>query len=436
MSEYLSFIESLRTLTDDSNYFKFLANNRSKFDPDKDSVYYSGPFWDHQEIEAAIKCLVEGKWLSSGENVMKFERRFSKRFGFAESLMVNSGSSANLVMIAALKKYFDWKDNDEIIVSVVGFPTTINPIIQNGLKPVFVDISWDDLNWNIDDLERAISPRPRAVFSSPVLGNVYDLEKVLDLCARHNLELISDNCDSLGSKWKNKFLTDYSIAASCSFYPAHHMTTMEGGMVSSKNPEVVKLARSFAWWGRACYCVGVQNLLPDGTCKKRFSNWIQDCEIPVDHKYVFENVGYNLKPLDLQGAIGNIQLEKFDAMEESRRRNKDRIDGIFASVQGIRLLKEHENARTSWFGVPLICESSQLKRNLVSFLEANRIQTRNYFAGNILQQPAYREYGNYRDFQNASMVLERVFFVGCSPTITSEMIDYVESVVKKYIDEN
>lgn len=433
MKKNLEFLSNIQSMIKNPEQFRFLANRGRNFNPNKDWVYYSGPYWDHLEIEAAITTLIEGKWLSSGENVMKFERRFSKQFNFADSLMVNSGSSANLVMIAALKKYFQWEDGDEIIVSVVGFPTTINPIIQNGLKPIFVDISWDDLNWDIEEIRRVINPRTRGVFSSPVLGNMYNLDKLQEILNDMKIEIIADNCDSLGSKWRGSFLTDYSVAASCSFYPAHHITTMEGGMVSSANEEIVKIARSFAWWGRACYCVGAQNLLTDGTCKKRFSRWIEDCQTEVDHKYVFENIGYNLKPLDLQGSIGLIQLEKLPEIENLRKRNKTSLDSIFGQIRGIRTIEQLPQAESSWFGVPIICESLSQKQQLVSHLERNRIQTRNYFAGNILQQPAYKHFGDYKKYPKASEVLNKVFFVGCSPTINDEMINYVDGVIKKFI---
>jgi len=410
----------------------YLWNKSNIFDPSKDSVYYSGPFWNSEEIESAIKCLVDGQWLSSGEKVNQFERKFSKIFNFNESLMVNSGSSANLIMVAALKKYFGWEDGDEIIVSVVGFPTTVSAIIQNNLVPKFVDINWNDLNWDVQQMRKQITNKTRAIFSSPVLGNPGNFDLVLNFSSDFNIPIISDNCDSLGSKWRDKYLTDYSLAASCSFYPAHHITTMEGGMVSSNNPEIIEVARSLAWWGRACYCVGRQNLLPYGTCKKRFSQWIEDCDDVVDHKYVFENIGYNLKPLDLQGAIGLIQLNKFAEIDRIRKMNKFRVDNIFESVQGIRLITEFKHASVSWFGAPLVCETSTLKRSLVAFLEKNRIQTRNYFAGNLLMQPGYKSLGDWREFPNATQVLGKVFFVGVSPTISEKMLDYVEYIVNNF----
>jgi len=417
---------------EDNNLFPFMANKKD-FDREKDSVYYSGPYWDDSEIHAMFQSILKGKWLSAGEDVNRFERRFSKKFNKAHSVMLNSGSSANLVLIAALKKYFNWQDGDEIIVSCVGFPTTINPIIQNNLKPVFVDINWDDLNWDLEQVEKKITGKTKAVFSSPVLGNTYDIERIVQLCKDKKLELIADNCDSLGSKWKGKYLTDYAVAASCSFYPAHHITTIEGGMVSSDIQEIVDLARSFAWWGRGCYCVGKQNLLANGVCGKRFDKWIKGYDHVVDHKYLFTNIGYNLKPTNMQGAIGVVQLEKFDQVHDLRRTNKERLAEIFERIDGLRSIEELPDAETSWFGVPLICNDKKQKTELVKFLEENKIQTRNYFAGNILMHPAYKDIDDFKLYPNANEVLDRVFFVGCSPTISAEMVNYVEVKVDEFI---
>lgn len=411
----------------DESFFKYLYNN--DFVKGKSNIFYSGPYWDHEEIQVAMKSFLTGKWLSAGEAVNTFEREFSQKFNFNHSLMVNSGSSANLVMIAALKKYFNWNDNDEIIVSVCGFPTTLNPIIQNNLNPVFVDIDYKDLNWDIDQIRQKITPRTRAIFSSPVLANPYDYDAILNICDEYNIHLIADNCDSLGSKWEGKYLTDYAVAASCSFYPAHHITTIEGGMVSSNIKEVIDLARSFAWWGRDCYCVGSQNLLSCGTCGKRFDKWLSGYDQVVDHKYVFGQIGYNLKPIDMLGAIGSIQLKKFDEIHYLRRYNKSRIHQIFETIPGVRVIDELPNAEPSWFGVPIVYSQ---KEKLVQHLENHKIQTRNYFAGNLLIHPAYRHLGSGFNYPNAMKVLENVFFIGCSPTITDEMIDYIEEVVNFY----
>ena len=248
---------------------KYLYNANKEFIPFKTPIYYSGPFWDEEELNSAVGVLMNGKWLSSGENVRKFERKFSKMFNQTESVMVNSGSSANLVMIGAIKKVLGWEDGDEIIVSPVGFPTTIAPIVQHNLKPVFIDIEFDTLNFDLDLLEKKITKKTKGIFISPVLGNPPDFDKLLMIKEKYGIELILDNCDSLGSKWKNKLLSDYTIASTCSFYPAHHITTGEGGMISSNNMDIINTARSLAWWGRDCYCVGSANLLACGTCTTR-----------------------------------------------------------------------------------------------------------------------------------------------------------------------
>ena len=348
--------------------------------------------------------------------------------------MVNSGSSANLVMLAALKKYFNWADDAEIIVSVVGFPTTINPIIQNNLVPKFVDITWDDLNWNLTAVEEVITDKTVAVFSSPVLGNSYDMDRLLDICERKQLKYIADNCDSLGSKWDDDYLTKHAVAASCSFYPAHHITTLEGGMVSSSNPEIVSLARQFAWWGRDCYCVGACNLLAKGSCGKRFDTWLEDYDCVVDHKYIFSQIGYNLKPLDLQGAIGQVQLQKFDEIHELRRENYAFIQECFNDFpEEVRVITEKPQAETSWFGVPIVCDNPKIKHALQQHLETNGIQTRNYFAGNLLLHPAYKHLGNAKDYPNAYEVLKRVFFLGTAPTLMSNDLSYIKKNLEEFL---
>ena len=419
-----TFLESAKEMDDD--IFPFMANRNWK---EGNNVYYSGPYWDDLEARELIHSIMKGKWLSSGEKVNKFEHEFSKKFDFKHSVMVNSGSSANLVMVAALKKYFGWKDGDEIIVCSCGFATTVAPIVQCGLKPVFVDIDWQDLNWNLKEVEAKINERTRAIFSSPVLGNPYDIDKVVDLCETNDIKLIADNCDSLGSKWRGEYLTKHAIAASCSFYPAHHICTIEGGMVSSNVKEIVDLARSFAWWGRGCYCVGQQNLLTNGVCGRRFDTWLDSYEDVVDHKYVFSNMGYNLKPLDMQGAVGSVQLLKFEEIHDKRRKNKEAIQKIVERLPGVRVVGERPEAETSWFGVPIICDDVALKSKLVAHLEKNKIQTRNYFAGNILLHPGYSHLDDATKYPHANQTLRKVFFLGCSPVITEDMIAYIDKTI-------
>jgi CDP-6-deoxy-D-xylo-4-hexulose-3-dehydrase len=399
----------------------------------KMKVYYSGPFWGKEEVVAAVDTLLNGKWLSSGEKVNRFEREFSKKFNMEASVMVNSGSSANLAMIAALKKYFKWEDGAEVIVSPVGFPTTIAPLIQNNLTPVFVDIEEESLNFDLSEIEKKISSKTVGVFLSPVLGNPPDMDKLTSICEERGIKLILDNCDSLGSKWKGKYLNEYAVAASCSFYPAHHITTAEGGMVSGPR-DFVNLVRSFAWWGRDCYCVGPANLSTCGSCGKRFDRWLPNYEGEIDHKYVFTNVGYNLKPLDLQGAIGSVQLKKFEEIHAKRRYAKNRLARILGESSFVRIPVELPDAETSWFGTPVVCD--QGKASLVAHLEANGIQTRPYFAGNLLMHPGYKHLDDYRKYPKANKVLSNVFFIGASPHYTEEVFDYVDEVLQLWKQKN
>ncbi|MAG25861.1 hypothetical protein CMI47_09810 [Candidatus Pacearchaeota archaeon] len=417
----------INNIFDDENALKYLYNSNKEFIPGETPIYYSGPYWDNKEIEKAITTLLVGKWLSSGENIYKFEKKFSRMFNQKYSVMVNSGSSANLVMIAAIKKVLGWKDGGEILLSPVGFPTTIAPVVQNGLKPVFVDIEFDTLNFDLDLLEEKITDRTRAIFISPVLGNPPDFDRLLEIKDKYGIELIMDNCDSLGSKWKGKLLTDYTIASSCSFYPAHHITTGEGGMVSSNNEDIVATARSLAWWGRDCYCVGSANLLACGTCGNRFDKWLDTYDGIVDHKYIFTNIGYNLKPLDFQGALGLVQLDKFDDIHDKRRNSKHRLESILEeSSVGVKVLKELEHAETSWFGTPIVCRDKEQKDKLVKYFEDIKVQTRNYFAGNILLHPGYKHLDDYKKYENSNKVLDKVFFIGASPHYNDEIFDYIE----------
>jgi len=416
--------------------FPFLYNSKLEtYNPATDWILYSGPYWDDEEIVAAIESLITGKWVAAGEHVARFEREFAKMYNFESSLMVNSGSSANLVMIAAMKKYYQWNDGDEIIISPVGFPTTIAPIVQNRLKPVFVDITYHDLNFDLDHVEAAIHSNTKGVVLSPVLGNPPNMDDLVSLCKKGGITLLLDGCDALGSKWNGKHLSDYAEATTCSFYPAHHITTGEGGMVSSHNDELVSMARRFAWWGRDCYCTGSTNLSPIGTCGKRFAKWIDGYDHIIDHKYLFSTMGYNLKPLDLQGAIGCVQLKKSDEIHTKRRATKSRLEAIFTHHLGDRIAipQEVAQAETSWFGVPIICNESALKQELVKYFESHRIQTRNYFAGNILQHPGYHHLDDAQKFPCANRVLDNVFFVGCHPSYNEAVLARVSDILSSFV---
>jgi CDP-6-deoxy-D-xylo-4-hexulose-3-dehydrase len=408
---------------------KYLQNY-DNFQPGKDYIMYSGQLWDENELTAAIKSLLTGKWISAGEKVEQFQIKFSKKYNVKQSHMVNSGSSANLVMIAALKSHLKWQEGDEIIVSPVGFPTTIAPIVQNGLKPVFIDIEFDTLNFDINLIDKVITSKTKAIIVSPVMANPPDMDKLIEICERNNIVLVGDNCDSLGSKWNGNLLTDLYYCWSTSFYPAHHMSTGEGGMISSNSKEFIDVVRSISWWGRDCYCVGSNNLLPCGSCGNRFDRWLPGYDGIIDHKYIFSHMGYNLKPLDLQGAIGIAQLEKIDFIDSKRREYKTRLEKLLKKYVVVRVTDTLPKADPSWFGVPVICETQEQKDTLVAHFEKHKIQTRNYFAGNILLHPGYKHLDDANNYPLANKALSHVFILGCSPLWNDKIFDYIEDVLR------
>ena len=429
MSDVKQMIEELVAVVGTPKY----AYNCKEFTPGKDTVFYSGPYWDEKEVIAGVTAFLTGKWLVSGEQVAKFQWAFGHKFNVKHCHMVNSGSSANLTMVAALKKHLGWKDGDQVIVSPVGFPTTIAPLVQNGLTPVFVDIEMKTLNFDLDQVEKWINEKTVAIFVSPVLGNPPHMDRIKDMCERHGIRLIGDNCDSLGTKWDGKLLTDYYYAWTTSFYPAHHISTGEGGMVCSNDENLINTARSISWWGRDCRCVGAANLLACGTCGNRFDKWLEGYNGIIDHKYLFTNMGNNLKPLDMQGAIGIEQLKKIDEIDVKRRLNFQRIKSLFYRyVPGVRVASNLDLADPSWFGVPLITDTPELKEKLQAFCEANKIQTRNYFAGNILLHPGYKHLDDAAKYPNANKALSNVFFVGCPPHYGDKVWEYYESVLAKW----
>lgn len=430
MSDVKNMIEELVAAVGTPKY----AYNCKEFTPGKDTVFYSGPYWDEKEVIAGVTAFLTGKWLVSGEQVAKFQWAFGHKFNVKHCHMVNSGSSANLTMVAALKKHLGWKDGDQVIVSPVGFPTTIAPLVQNGLTPVFVDIEMKTLNFDLNQVEKWINEKTVAIFVSPVLGNPPDMDRIKDMCERHGIRLIGDNCDSLGTKWDGKLLTDYYYAWTTSFYPAHHISTGEGGMVCSNDEQLINTARSISWWGRDCRCVGAANLLACGTCGNRFDKWLEGYNGIIDHKYLFTNMGYNLKPLDMQGAIGIEQLKKIDEIDVKRRVNFARIKHLFEKyIPGVRVAENLLLADPSWFGVPLITDTPELKEKLQAFCEENKIQTRNYFAGNILLHPGYKHLDDATKYPNANKALSNVFFVGCPPHYGEEVFAYYESVMQKWV---
>lgn len=443
------------------------AHGSRAFDAAKPSCLYSGPVYGVNELVAGCTALVEGKWSVAGEYVHRFEQVFSRYLGQAESVMVNSGSSADLLLIAAAKQRYGWKDGDGIIVSPVGFPTSISAITLNGLTPIFVDIEWATLNADNDAIEWALGkhvgehwrdeglplseshmeatawPRVRAILVSPVLGNPPDMDRLTELAARYGVKLLMDGCDSLGSTWRGQHLASYATASTCSFFPSHHISTLQGGMISSNDTELIRVARQMSAWGRACYCTGAANLLPKGVCGCRFKAWLPQLpEVEVDHKYVYETQGFNLQPLDLQGALGLEQMERIDDLHAARREAFERLDAIFAPLHSRKMIKSDSHvqqieqlshADPSWFGYPIICPTYRYKRALVAHLEAAGIQTRNYFAGNILLHPGYEHLGTAADYPNAQQVLQRVLFIGTNPSWADEHFAHIEATIKAFV---
>jgi CDP-4-dehydro-6-deoxyglucose reductase, E1 len=424
--------ELIKDLGQDYKILQYVYNGGT-FIPGKTPVYYSGPYFNNLEIIASIKSLLIGKWISSGENVQKFEHEFAKKINQLFGVMVNSGSSANLIMLASLKKYYAWEDDSEIIVSVVGFPTTVSTIYQNRMIPVFVDIEPETLNFDLSLIESKINNKTKAILLSPVLGNPPNIDDLVFLCEKYDLKLILDCCDSLGSKWRDQYLGEYAVASSHSFYPAHTISTGEGGMITTNIREVANIAKRLINWGRGCVCVGEENLLPQGVCNRRFSCWLDGYPEVIDHKYLFSEIGYNLKPLDLQGSIGLVQLEKLDEILIKRNNSKKVISDLFIKyIDEIKIPKILNHSDPIAFGTPFICSTKEQKQKLVIFLEKNFIQTRNYFAGNLLLHPGYKKLDDYRNYTISNLVYDRVFFVGASPAYGTEIFDYFEDTLSKF----
>jgi len=409
---------------------EYITEKHSKktWEAGKDWVQYAGPYFTSDEYVRSIESLLK-EWLVLGNDAQKFERKFPEFFGKRNGVLTNSGSSSNLLMMVAMtsKNLHNFPKGTKVITPIAGFPTTLNPIYQVGFEPVFVDIQLDNLNLDLSKVEEAVRRSGAKIITfAHVLGNPPNMDILSDICKEYNIELIMDGCDSLGSQYKRRNIVDYAIAWSNSFYPSHHITTGEGGMVCSNDERIISTARSMAWWGRDCYCVGAGNLLANGTCGNRFDKWLPNYEGIMDHKYIFTNLGYNLKPLDLQGAIGLAQLEKVDEIHEKRRAAKFRLEEMFEKYCGVFVPKEDEQAETSWFGTPIVCSGKKEKDLLVSYLEMNKIQTRNYFAGNILLHPGYSNLGDWMDYPESNKVLDKVFFIGSAPHYTDEVFDYIE----------
>lgn len=398
------------------------------FVPGSDPVPVSGRVFDERELVELVDSSLDF-WLTTGRFAQRFERDFARWFGTRECVLVNSGSSANLLAMSMLTapELGDraLRPGDEVITAAAGFPTTVNPILQVGCVPVFIDSELDTYNADLTQLEKAYSSRTKAVILAHTLGNPYDAAAVQDFCRKHDLWLIEDTCDALGATWNGRQVGTFGDIATVSFYPAHHLTMGEGGAVMMRSPILRKLAESFRDWGRDCWCSPGK----DNTCGKRFDWQLGDLPCGYDHKYSYSHIGYNLKLTDMQAAVGCAQLEKVDSFIAARRENAEHLASMLADIPWLALPKERASGRSSWFGYPLrVLAGAPVDRNtLVQRFNERKIGTRLLFAGNLLRQPAYaniscRVSGS---LSNADRIMNEVFWVGTYPGLDRTQMEYI-----------
>ncbi len=411
-----------------------------KFVPGETPIPVSGKVFDENEIIKLVDASLDF-WLTTGRYAYRLERELAKFVGVRHSFLVNSGSSANLVALSALTSHKmgdkQLKPGDEVITVAAGFPTTVNPIIQNSLTPVFLDVRLDTYNIDVMMLDEAISPKTRAIMIAHTLGNPFDVDAVTSFAKKHDLLLIEDNCDALGSTYNGKRTGSFGDVATCSFYPAHHITTGEGGAVFANKPALKPLIESFREWGRDCWCEpGDEN-----TCGKRFDWQLGELPHGYDHKYTYDHVGYNLKMTDMQAAVGVAQMDKIEAFTEARKANwKTLRDGLDNLKEFFMLPEPTPNSDPSWFGFPMSVrpETGIERRHFVLFLEERKIATRLLFSGNIARQPAYldlptRSVGN---LENSDFIMNNALWLGVYPGLTPEMLNYMIESVHEYVQDH
>jgi CDP-6-deoxy-D-xylo-4-hexulose-3-dehydrase len=407
------------------------------FTPGKDLVHFAGRVFDEQELESLVDASLDF-FLTANRYAERFEAEFADYLGVGDAVLVNSGSSANLVAVTTLTspKLGDrrLKPGDEVVTIAAGFPTTLAPIVQNGLVPVFVDVRLGDYNADPERLREAIGPRTRAIMMAHTLGVPFDLDTVMELAAKHDLWVVEDNCDALGSRHRGRLTGTFGHLATCSFYPAHHMTMGEGGAVVTSDRDLARIVRSIRDWGRDCYCAGGEN----NTCGTRFSQQFGTLPRGFDHKYVYSHIGYNLKVTDMQAAIGCAQLGKLDAFVEARRRNFDRLSQALAKYADRLVLPQASaHSEPSWFGFLItVAENAGFTRgDIVNFLEDRRVETRSLFAGNLLRHPAFmdiprRIVGN---LDVTDRIMRDTFFVGVYPGIDAARLDHMIAVFERFL---
>jgi CDP-6-deoxy-D-xylo-4-hexulose-3-dehydrase len=397
------------------------------------AVPVSGKVFDATELQFLIESGLDF-WLTTGRFAARFEREFAEVFGLRHALLVNSGSSANLAALSSLTSPTlgdrALRPGDEVITVATGFPTTVNPIIQNQLRPVFLDVDIPTYNVDVTQLEAALSDRTRAVMLAHTLGNPFDLAAVTEFAKRHQLWLIEDCCDAVGTRYDGRHVGGFGDLATVSFYPAHHITMGEGGCVLTNRPALKKLVESFRDWGRDCWCEpGVSN-----TCGKRFDWQLGELPCGYDHKYTYSHIGYNLKLTDMQAAVGVAQLAKLPAFIEARRRNFQTLyEGLQDLEEFFILPAATPNSEPSWFGFPLAVRpgSPFTRDQVVRHLEERKIATRLLFGGNLIRQPAYRDVSHrvVGELPNSDFVMNQVFWIGLYPGLSNQSLGYIVEVL-------
>ncbi|WP_332445852.1 lipopolysaccharide biosynthesis protein RfbH [Sphaerochaeta sp.] len=412
---------------------------KNPWDQQKDPVRYAGRVFDEKELQSLVDSSLDF-WLTSGRYSQEFEMLFSEFLGVEYVYPVNSGSSANLVAFSTLTSHLlgkrRLKPGDEVISVAAGFPTTLNPIIQHGMVPVFVDIEIGTYNIDISKLESAISPKTKAIFLAHTLGNPYNLDAIMKLVDKYHLWLIEDCCDALGSTYQGKLVGTFGHIGTCSFYPAHHITMGEGGCVFTNDELLAKAALSIRDWGRDCYCAGGES----NTCGKRFTGTYGTLPQGYDHKYVYSHIGYNLKITDMQAAIGVEQIKKLPHFIERRKQNFKAWESGFKQWENYFILpKATAGSDPSWFAYPVSVRANAIftRTELVSYLNQHKVETRNLFGGNLIRQPAYQDV-TYRisesGLTNTDFAMNNTFFLGVYPGLTQEMINYVIGLITEFIE--
>jgi len=412
--------------------------SRPAFVPGETPILSSGAVIDVDDCVALAEAALDMR-IAAGPAAAQFEREFARTFGLRKAHITNSGSSANLLAVTALTSPRLGRKRlvpgDEVITAACGFPTTVNPILQNGLVPVFVDVELGTYNVSVEAVRRAIGPRTRAIVIAHALGNPFPVAEIAQLAAEHDLYLIEDNCDAVGSTYQGRLTGTYGHFATVSFYPAHHLTMGEGGCVLTKDLTLARIVESLRDWGRDCWCEPGE----DDRCHRRFGYRLGSLPFGYDHKYIFSHVGYNLKATDLQAALGLSQLAKLPAFVEARRTNWQRLHDGLRDVPHLLLPAATPGSAPSWFGFAITVrpDAPFTRRDLVAHLESRRIGTRLLFAGNLTRHPAYlnQRYRVVDELVNSDTVTERTFWIGVYPGLTEEMTSYMAETIRTFVEQ-